>query len=75
MNINPPTIDSMRRKPFACRNKIRKTSTMVITTPQLNGIPKSKLRAIAEPITSAKSHAAMAISQKIQRIKLVVGLK
>ena len=48
---------------------------MVIATPQVSGMPKSKFKAIAEPITSAKSHAAIAISQKIHNIKLVVGLK
>ena len=41
-----------------------KTSATVITIPKLKGIRKVNLKAMAEPITSAKSIAAMAISQK-----------
>ncbi len=36
-------------------------------TPQMSGRPKSRLRAMAEPMTSARSQAAMASSQMIQR--------
>ena len=46
-----------------------------MTIPQSIGIPNKRLRAMAEPITSAKSQAAMAISQNIQRKKLTLGLK
>ena len=66
---------SINLKPFAWRNKIRNTSTTVMTTPQVKGIPKSRFKAIADPMTSAKSQAAIAISQKTHKIKLVVGLK
>ena len=42
-------------------------------TPQMSGIwGKSRLMAMAEPSTSARSHAAMAISQTIQSA-IVVG--
>ncbi len=41
----------------------------------VRGIWNRRFKAIAEPITSARSQAAMAISQNIQRMKLVAGLK
>ena len=36
-------------------------------TPQISGSPNSRFSAIAEPITSARSHAAIAISHSIHR--------
>ena len=41
----------------------------MIKIPTGSGIPKSKFKAIAEPITSAKSQAIMAISHKTHKIK------
>ena len=46
-----------------------RTSNAVISTPARSGRPKSSFSATAEPRTSAKSHAAMAISQSTQRTK------
>ena len=43
------------------------TSSAVRQTPQISGRPNSRLSAIAAPITSARSHAAIAISHRIQR--------
>ena len=43
------------------------TSSAVRQTPQMSGSPKSRLRAIAAPSTSARSQAAIAISQTIHR--------
>ena len=43
------------------------TSRAVIAIPHGSGMPNNRLRAIADPITSARSHAAMAISQMTQR--------
>ena len=43
------------------------TSKPVMITPQTSGTPKSRLRATAEPITSARSQAMIAISQRTQR--------
>ena len=42
-------------------------------TPITSGMPKRSCSAIAEPITSARSHAAMAISQSTQSTKFVFG--
>ncbi len=42
-----------------------------MTQPQTSGMPKSSCNAMAEPTTSARSHAAMAISQRIQRNQTV----
>ncbi len=41
-------------------------------TPTTSGMPNNNCKAIAEPMTSARSHAAMAISAKIQRM-MVMG--
>ena len=41
------------------------TSSAVRQTPQISGRPKSRLSAIAAPMTSARSQAAIAISQTI----------
>ena len=46
----------------------------VIRQPQTSGMPKSNCSAIAEPTTSARSQAAMAISQRIQR-NITVGFE
>ena len=45
------------------------TSSAVRQTPQMSGMPNSRLSAMAEPITSARSQAAMAISQRTQSTK------
>ena len=46
------------------------TSRAVRQTPQMSGIPNSRLSAMAEPITSARSQAAIAISHSTQSAKL-----
>ena len=43
-----------------------KTSSAVRQTPEISGMPNIRLRAIAEPITSARSLAAIAILQNSQ---------
>ena len=53
-----------------CKNSTITTSSAVNTTPTISGNPKSKFKAIAEPITSAKSQAAIAISQSTHSPKL-----
>ena len=60
-------------KPFDCSSKIKRTSITVIKIPHGNGMPKSKLRAMVAPITSAKSQAAMTILQSIQSMKFVLS--
>ena len=47
---------------------------MVMTIPAKIGIPNNNCSAKAEPITSAKSQAAIAISQTTQR-KIATGLE
>ena len=49
-----------------------RTSSAVSVTPQRSGRWKSSCSAIAAPITSARSHAAIAISQMIHSA-IVVG--
>ena len=44
-----------------------RTSAQVMRQPQTSGMWKRIFNAMAEPMTSARSHAAMAISQRIQR--------
>ena len=46
------------------------TSKTVRQTPQMSGMPKRRLSAMALPITSARSHAAMAISHNTHKTKL-----
>jgi hypothetical protein len=45
VSISTATMASNQRKPLCCKNKISKTSTMVIAIPQVSGMPKSKFRA------------------------------
>ena len=73
--ISPATKLSSHLKPLDCNIRISKTSIPVIKIPTGSGIPKSKFKAIAEPITSAKSQAIMAISHKTHKIKFTVGEK
>jgi hypothetical protein len=68
------TSASSQRKPLFCRYRTRRTSSAVMATPQASGIPKRRLRAIAVPMTSARSQAAMAISQRTQSAKLTPGV-
>ena len=70
----PPAIPRMRvttmpsrmRKRCCCTSSTMSTSSAVMTTPATSGMPKSRFSATAEPITSARSHAAMAISASTQ---------
>ena len=67
-------MDSMTLKPLFWKYKIKKTSNIVITIPARIGIPKSNCKASADPITSAKSQAAMAISQTNHK-KMATGFE
>ena len=71
--ISAITSASSMRKPLFCKYSTINTSTAVIAMPTGSVIPKSRLRAIAVPITSARSHAAMAISHSTQRPKATGG--
>ena len=53
---------SILRMPIFCRYSNRKVSNTVNDTPQIRGRPVSNCIPIAIPRTSARSHAAMAIS-------------
>ena len=59
------------RKPLFCRKRISSTSAQVITQPQTSGMPKSNCNPMADPITSARSQAAIAISHRTQRNQTV----
>ena len=61
---------SSARKPRLIRSRIRKTSSAVTVAPMSSGMPNSSLRAIAVPITSARSQAMMAASQTSQSVTL-----
>ena len=50
-----------------CRNRTISTSSAVRQTPQISGRPNSRFSAIAAPITSARSQAAIAISHSTHR--------
>ena len=67
VTMSATTNASSRRNPLCCSNRTSSTSSAVMTIPIGSGIPNSRFSAIAEPITSAKSHAAMATSHKSQR--------
>ncbi len=54
---------SSARKPRFISHSTRTTSIAVMIAPTSNGIPNSNLRAIAVPITSARSQAMIAASQ------------
>ena len=70
--IRAMTSASSSRKPRCCRYSTSSTSSAVITMPHGNGTPNSRFSAIAEPITSARSQAAIAISQ-ITQSRMEVG--
>lgn len=53
---------SSQRKPFFCSQRIRKTSSAVMTTPISSGMPNKRFRPMAVPMTSAMSVAMMASS-------------
>jgi hypothetical protein len=60
------TSASTNRNPRCWRSRMSSTSSAVSTTPTASGMPKSRCSAIADPMTSARSHAAMAISHRTQ---------
>ncbi len=64
--ISVTTIASSIRYPRCWSTRMSSTSAAVMTIPSVIGIPKSRLSAMAEPMTSARSHAAIAISHMIQ---------
>ena len=70
--INATTNASSSRKPWCWRNSTSSTSSAVIVIPQVSGIPNRRFSPIADPITSARSHAAIASSHTTHR-KRVVG--
>ena len=53
---------SITRMPRCMRKRMRSVSKAVMRTPYSKGMPKSRFKPIAMPITSARSHAAMATS-------------
>ena len=55
---------------IVCKNNNNITSNAVKITPITKGNPNKSCRAIALPKSSAKSQAIIAISQRIQRIKV-----
>ena len=57
------TSASSTRTPRFCSVSSSSTSKPVMSTPTASGMSNSRLSAIAEPMTSARSHAAIAISQ------------
>ena len=57
---------SMSRMPSRCSARSSSTSKAVISTAQGKGMWNKRFSAIALPSTSARSQAAMAISQAIQ---------
>ena len=65
--IRATTSASSRRNPLCCSSSTSNTSSDVIAMPHGRGIPNRRFSAIAEPITSARSQAAIAISQITQR--------
>ena len=54
---------SSERKPRCMRKRIKNASAAVMIAPIVKGMPKSRLSAIAVPITSARSQAMIAASQ------------
>ena len=70
--ISTTTNASSSRNPLCCSNSTISTSSAVIMMPQVIGMPNSRLSPIADPITSARSQAAIAISHSTQRA-IVVG--
>ena len=64
--ISVRTMPSRMRKRCCCRNSTMSTSSAVMSTPTTSGMPKSRCSATAEPMTSARSQAAMAISASTQ---------
>lgn len=60
------TIASNVRNPLACNISKSRTSAAVMMTPTGRGMPNKRLRAMADPITSARSHAVIITSAMIQ---------
>ncbi|MNR17047.1 hypothetical protein D3C85_1336870 [compost metagenome] len=56
---------SSRRKPRCCRTSTSSTSSTVSATPASSGMLNSRLRAMAVPMTSARSVAQIASSARI----------
>ena len=52
---------------------MRKVSSTVTRTPYISGRPKSSCSPIADPSTSARSHAAIATSQRTHNTALTAG--
>ncbi len=61
------------RMPSFCRYRSNIVSSNVTTTPHINGKPNSKLSPMAMPSTSARSHAAIAISASRYNTRLIAG--
>ena len=68
--ISTMTKASSHRNPLFWSRRISRTSRAVRITPQSSGMPNSRFSAMAAPMTSARSQAAMAISQSTQSTKL-----
>lgn len=64
--IKEMTSASRWRNPLLARYITTSTSKAVRHTPHTSGRPNNKFNAIAEPITSARSHAQMATSHSNQ---------
>ena len=64
---------SIFRIPAWWSNRMMKVSSAVNRTPYISGRPNSSCSPIAEPSTSARSHAAIASSHRIQSIALTTG--
>lgn len=67
--ISVTTMASIFRKPNLASTRSRKTSSTVMMTPSMSGMPNSRFRATALPMTSAISVAMMASSATIHRAK------
>ncbi len=60
------TSASTSRKPRFCSSSTSSTSKPVSSTPTASGMWNRSWSAMADPMTSARSHAAIAISQMTQ---------
>ena len=73
--ISTITRVSSARNPLFCNTRMSNTSTAVMITPYNMGMLNRSLRAMAEPMTSARSVAAIASSHKIHNITTTGTLK
>jgi hypothetical protein len=64
---------SIFRIPAWWRNRMRNVSSAVNRTPYIRGSPNSSWSPIADPSTSARSHAAIASSHRIHSTALTAG--